>query len=267
MADSLIREPLVSPPVDQPGSYRHRFRAAYVVLALAFWAAVAVLAFVVVHGGSARGAPWSTWKPPAGSRLDVAKAIAARVAPRYRLVSGAELLTVRADEPVLHVTPTQDVSIGAVAVKDESGLTSSVRALSSRNTVLYDLCGLGTRCSIAGTATVARSRLMRLEALELGLYTFKYGSGVSSVIELLPPPPGKTTKWALYLRRSSFASELARPLGETVPQGAILQPSSLSTTQGDTVERLTRQNWFTDDFQPLQNLDAIMVLSPLPATA
>ena len=63
------------------------------------------------------------------------------------------------------------------------------------------LCGLGSECSIAtGTRDRARERLVRREALELALYTFKYVPSVNAVIAYMPPPPARSR------RRSSISS-------------------------------------------------------------
>ena len=52
---------------------------------------------------------------------------------------------------------------------------------------MYNLCGVGQKCSIAeGQPSEERARLLRREALELALYTFKYVDDVDSVITLLP---------------------------------------------------------------------------------
>ena len=57
-------------------------------------------------------------------------------------------------------------------------------------TAVYNLCGLGTSCAIAaGTPSLAGELLLRREALELALYTFRYIHGVDSVVAILPPVP------------------------------------------------------------------------------
>ena len=91
------------------------------------------------------------------------------------------------------------------------------------NSVMYNLCGVGQNCSIAeGQPSEARARLLRREALELALYTFKYVDDVDSVIALLPVNLGDPateeddTSTALFLEKKDFARQLRGPLDRTL---------------------------------------------------
>lgn len=249
-------------------TYGGRFRFAYVALALVVGAAVAVLAVVLVQGRAPSGPRWSAWKPSAGARLDVAAAIAGHVAPLYRLtVGGAELVAVQAHTPEI-----QNVPVEAVVVRGASGSNQDYKITSTKNSIAYVLCGLGTRCAItSGTPTVARARLLRREALELALYTFEYDGGVDSVIALLPPPPkDSTVNWALFFRKSDFRQELSQPLSRTLPQplkGKLSPQSVVGNSDQQTVEKLTRPYWYTSQFQQLQDGNAVLVLDPLIAAS
>lgn len=259
MADSL--KPLVAPPPAEEAESSHsgRFRFAYVALGIVFWISVAMLAVVLLRGAVKSGPPWSAWKPSGGSRVSEATQIAGYVAPRYHLGTGPQLVAVQAHAPEI-----QNVPLAAVAIRGASGSNQDVHVDSAANAIVYVLCGLGNRCSIAtGKASVARARLLRREALELALYTFKYDKGVDSVVALLPPPPNKNENWSLYFRRADFQSELGKPLVDTLPNDKKLTPTSLGGTERSTVERLTRPRWFKSQFQQLQDGDAILVLDPL----
>ena len=78
----------------------------------------------------------------------------------------------------------------------------------------YRLCGSGDNCSIAiGTPSPSELQLLRREALELSLYTFKYVKDVDSVVVFLPPPPPSAnaeqqTSGTLFLRRERRRAEL-----------------------------------------------------------
>jgi hypothetical protein len=218
----------------------------------------------VIKGGAPPGPPWSTWKPTGGARLDQAGSIAQHVAPQYRLgPGGAQLVAVKATPPEV-----QNISVEEVALKGGSA-SEDYKFVTTKNAVVYVLCGLGTRCSIAtGTPSQERARLLRREALELALYTFKYVDGVDSVIALIPPPANdKTTNWALFFQKKNFGDQLNRPLSETLPipaQGKKLVPASVVGNQDErTVEKLTRPYWFTSQFQQLQDGNAILVLDPV----
>ena len=82
---------------------------------------------------------------------------------------------------------------------------------------MFNFCGLGVRCSIVGgKATSTRGRLVRREALEVALYTFKFVPGVDSIIAFMPPPPGQGATSVLFLRKENFKDALDRPLAETL---------------------------------------------------
>jgi hypothetical protein len=249
-------------------SYDGRFRVAYAALGVIIVAAVVALAVVLIQGRPAAGPHWSAWKPPSGARLDQATSIAAHVAPEYRLApGGAELVAVQAHPPEIQNVPVEDV-----VVRGPSGSNQDYQISSTKNTVVYVLCGLGTRCSIdTGTPSTARARLLRREALELTLYTFKYVSGVDSVIALLPPNPKDTqTSWALFFKKSNFHHELRVPLSQTLPQplkGKLAPQNVVGTSDQQTIERLTRPYWYTSNFQQLQDGNAVLVLDPLIASS
>ena len=77
--------------------------------------------------------------------------------------------------------------------------------------------GSGANCSIkGGTASTARHALLRREALELALYTFKYVHDIDSVSVFLPPrPDGASSATSVFLKRSDVkqrAQQAARRL-------------------------------------------------------
>ncbi len=74
-----------------------------------------------------------------------------------------------------------------VAVNSSSTGSESLSLLGGK-TVAYNLCGLGTSdCTLPGTPSANRLLLLRREALELALYTFKYLHNTQNVIAVLPP--------------------------------------------------------------------------------
>jgi len=85
-----------------------------------------------------------------------------------------------------------------VAVRPNAA-SSQVRLLGG-NTVAYNLCGIGGKnCSIGtGAPSTDRLLLLRREALELALYTFKYLGGTDNVLAVLPPGHSQATSrgWA-----------------------------------------------------------------------
>jgi hypothetical protein len=265
MADGLESASPFVPKVQEapePAAYRSRFTLAYVGLGSLLAVALVALGVVLAAGHAKAGPHWSAWQPEGGSRLSEATQIAQHVAPLYHRDSGAQLVLVQAREPVV-----QNVPLAAVAIRGPSGTDQDIHVESAANAVVYSLCGLGDKCTIPGPASEARGRLMRREALELALYTFRYVDGVDSVVALLPPPKDRDISWSLYFRRSDFTTELSKPLVDTVPAVKRMTPARVvHSADRDTIERLTRPRWFTSEFQQLQDGDAVLVLDPLLAS-
>src|SRR5207249_3936729 len=105
--------------------------------------------------------------------------ITADVAHRYRLSeNGGPLVAVIAQKPEV-TSGTQSIAIKFVAVRKAPQSNTGIAVFGTTKTVDYTLCGLGAHCSIAtGQATQTRGRLVRREALEAALYTFKFAPNV-----------------------------------------------------------------------------------------
>jgi hypothetical protein len=126
--------------------------------------------------------------------------------------------------------------------------------------VLYNLCGLGQNCSIKeGKPTVARSLVLRREALELALYTFRYIKNVNQVVVILPPKPGDKPSYAMFFRRgdSSIDASLSRPLAATLP-GSPPVPPNIPKLEQASLDQLTAPNLF--QFTPQEGGDAHVYL-------
>ncbi len=140
--------------------------------------------------------------------------------------------------------------------------------------VIYQLNGLGQNGSIkGGTPSVSRQQLVRREALELALYTFRYLPEVEMVVALLPPPPpGQASAAAtasptptpspapgvggllaapsppehmnaIFYRPGDLKPQLQVPLGMTVPADAPT-PENMGGQEGVIVDQLTNSNFF-----------------------
>jgi hypothetical protein len=233
-----------------------------VLLAAALGATAAGV--VLALGGSVHpAAAWSDWRPDAGG-ISAARQIAAQVAPDYRLPSGKQLVDVIAKAP--SVSPgNQQIPVHYLAVRGTKGSQDEITDVSSSNTVMYSLCGLGPTCSIAsGTASVARGRLVRREILELALYTFKYVGGIKNVIAFMPPKPGAAPQYAVYLREADLQAQLDQPLAQTLRAKTPL-PNTMPAREVRLVDATTESRVYTFSLSQAQQGDAILVLAPLPA--
>jgi len=250
-----------TPTLDGP--HRVRFLAIYGVLVVVLGAAIAGL--VVFAGRTISPAPaWSTWKPHGGG-LGAAKEIAAQVGKGYRLPNGNQLVDVIAKAPSVSPESNLTIPIQYIAVRGAKSTGDQIFSVSSSDSIMYSLCGLGTSCAISsGKATVARGTLVRREILELALYTFKYVSGVKNVIAFLPPKPGTAPKYVVYVQKSELASELHVPLTQTLASKVPLS-SAIPAREIQIVDDATASRTYSFSLSQAQNGDAILVLAPLTA--
>jgi hypothetical protein len=244
--------------------YEGRFKALYALLALALAAGAAGVVLAATGTSLGNSAPsWSSWRPHGGG-LGAASEIAAHVSKAYRLPDGEQLVDVIAKAP--SVTPgTQQIPIHYVAVRGKKGAQDQIIQVSSSDSVMFSMCGLGSSCSISsGKPSVERGTLVRREILELALYTFKYVGGMKNVIAFMPPVPGAQPQYVVYLQRDELKEQLGQPLkmtlGPKVPLAAQIPAREVHTIDATTESRVYRYT-----LSQAQQGDAILVLNPLPA--
>jgi hypothetical protein len=251
-------------------AYRSRFAAFYVLLAIVAGAALGTLVVLLERGSPAPAPPWSGWQPT-GSAERRAGQIGDHVTGPYRLPSGRQLATVTYVGPPTVTGPDGTTfQVRALAVRpDTSGgqaEADDIDTVSARGTVMYNLCGLGTACSIPeGKPSTARGALLRREALELALYSFTYVDSVDSVLVMLPPRPDGQAATAVFLERSDVRNQLARPLDQTFTAPLVPGIGELSGDELEVVERITRSRLYEYSYLQAQDGSPIMVLSPVPS--
>lgn len=234
--------------------FRGRFIAAFVVLSLVLAATVGGIVALVVTGPPKPDTSWSTWRP--SPQTDRAQQIANHVAASYRLDGGGQLVSVKpgplalADGTPLYLVVGKPSSTGEPTFSYVPG-----------NGIVYEMCGLGGACAIKGKASTTRFMLVRREALELALYTFKYDEDVDSVVVL---PPTKTEEQvALLFRREHVRTALSRPLSATL-RGPAPTVKSLDKKTIQLVSALTSRNLFTARVEAAPAGGAFLVLEPMP---
>lgn len=248
--------------------YRHRFVLLYFLLAVV--AGGAIGAFVVVLGKphAKAAARWSSFVPT-GSGDARAKQIASFVARKYKLPSGRELAAALAGPPkVTGSGTTGDVPVRAIAIRPDTSTgkheASDISIVDARQSVTYILCGLGNRCSITeGKPSAARHALLRREALELALYTFKYVNGINAVTVFLPPrPDAQAAATSVFLERRDVRDQLRVPLVRTL---ALKTPTIGAISKSDlaVVNRITQPRLYSYQYTQAQDGSAILVLDPI----
>lgn len=259
-----------TPPAPAPAGSAphspHRLRFGLIYGALGTILVVAIVGLTVFATRSISPAPkWSTWHPKGGG-LGAAHEIADHVSQRYHLPNGDQLVDVIAQAP--SVSPsTGTVPIHFVAVKGTkgTGTHNQLYPVSSANSVMYTLCGLGASCEIAtGKPSVQRGLLVRREILELALYTFKYVGGIDNVLAFMPGTAGKTAKYIVYLRHSDVADELKQPLTTTLGKKVPL-PKAIPAGEIRTIDTKTTHRVYSFVVAQAPQGDLVFVLAPVPA--
>jgi hypothetical protein len=247
--------------------YRGRFAFLYVVLAAIAGAAIATTVVLVSRGGPAPAPPWAEWEPVGSAERRVAQ-IADRVPRAYRLESGSQLVSAVPGPPSAPAADGTLVRIRAIIVRPQTSRgqaeASDVDVVDARDSMMFILCGVGGRsCAIGeGTPTPERQALLRREALELALYTFKYVEGVGSVIVLLPQDNPRLPPTAVFLERSDVSGELSRPLGETLTAPIVPDIGGIPADELSTIDRVTRPRLYSYQYDSAQDGSPIMILTP-----
>jgi hypothetical protein len=259
---------------------RHFRRFRWVTAALFGLAGGSLAAAVLLSGSSHRssnaGVTWSTWRPP-DDGLAGAQEIADYVAPYYRATASNQLAVVTVVNLNNPANPLQ-------VVVPASGSTGSLLPLPPSSTIVYNLCGVGGRnCEIGvGQPSSARLLLLRREALELALYTFKYVSASQTVVAILPPghtvvgctgicakpqskPVLKPLDLAVAFDRAELGPYLSAPLHTTLPE--VLPPSVAqmpSAAEAPLVSVITAHGLFDEETQQGQDGSTVITLNPQP---
>jgi hypothetical protein len=252
--------------------YPKRFRAAYFALAVILGAAVGT--FVLFAGGRAGGGPaWSTWEPTAKGE-ERAWQIADHVSARYRHPSGKKLVEVASSPPVVQIAGAsgqrEQLPISVIFVRGRTSDFSDAQAKQVRGdeTLMFALCGGGERCAMdEGAPTAERGTLLRREVLELALYAYKYVDDIDVVLALLPPAQATDQQGqaaalqrVVYFRKQDLNRVLDIPLDRLLPGRPTLQ---MSPRVSQMVDSLVVSRQFQYSFEPGQQGDALLILSPL----
>lgn len=262
--DDLIEPGDDVPPARTAGrSARLQF---LVGVALALSAtAIALLVAALIRGsdsGPVIDVPtWSAWHPAAHDRATATRQIAAHFAPRYRADGGRRLVDVSGGPLRFAGVPL------TIALRDRSG---AVQLVKDPRSTLFRLCGPFPACTAnAGRPSIPLHLLLRREALELALYSFRY-TDADQVVVLLPPRAHSTTALtgqALYFRRAFVQSALDKPLAATLTDDPPLPSTALQAADTLTVQHATIPALF--DFalpQPGQPHKNLLVLSEIPTS-
>jgi hypothetical protein len=196
--------PVAPAPHSQYAPRFHFITGALLALGLAALAGLAVFIWAP-GGGKSSGPQWSSWVPTASGTAG-AQQIAEHVAHEYKLPDGRQLVDVSVTGLEIEGVPL------AVALREAPSQGGAIRVFDDGG-LIYRLCGLGPDCAISsGKPSARRHLLLRREALELALYSFRYIDGVHQIVVFMPPRLGEKPSQALFFREGDVTQELDRPL-------------------------------------------------------
>ena len=248
-------------------AYRGRFAVLYVILAAIAGAAIGTTIVLVGRGSPAPAPPWSDWQP-VGSAERRAAQISDHVTRAYRLESGNQLVSAVVGPPSAPAADGTLVRMRAILVRPQisrgQAEADDVAVIDAGTALSFVLCGAGGRaCAIReGTPTPERLSLLRREALELALYSFKYVDDVGSVVVVLPPGSSEQPPLAVFLERADVRQELSRPLSETLTAPVVPDIGGIPAEEQSAIERITRPRLYYYQYDSAQDGSPIMVLTP-----
>ena len=233
-------EPVVAAAPAIPRETQHTPRFQFLLGALLAVGAVALAAAVAISLRPSTpsvdpAAGWSPWRPSAGNAISD---IADHVSKEYRLPSQHQLVLVTPQPLTFLGLPAQ------IALEQPVEKGGDISLLQG-NALTYHFCGLGSNCSIReGKATSERLLLLRREALELALYTFRYIDQVDQVVVFLPPAPGKKGA-SLLFQRDDLLPQLIRPLHASLAHRTPSVTGVESSPDASLVSKLTNELYAT----------------------
>jgi hypothetical protein len=241
-------------------SVARRFSLAYLALAALLGVAVGTFVVLIERPAPAPPPPWSAWRPTDDEPSARQEQIAAHVASQYRLANGKKLVDVVVRDPRKAPNAIRDIAITRTLQPTQP--SDILEAVSTEKTAMYVLCGSAgpPGCTIEqGKPSRARTDVLRREALELALYTFRYLDETDSVVAFFPP---KDLEEVMYFTKSDLADQLRAPLRQTLalPKGPI--PGSLSTRERRVIDELTAPRQFRASLREERNGANALMLAP-----
>jgi len=244
-----------------------RFMIGYMVVVLMVGAVLVTLA-VITRGGSNSS---STSAQVAGvpvkeSGFQRAREIATEIGRQYRGENGEQIVAVTAQPGEVSGLPLQYIALRHG--RNRPLTEGDVSVIDPGETALFSFCGLGGQqnCSLPGEASADRLMLLRREAVELSLYTFKFLPEVETVVSLFPPVPrgeGQPPQtFAVYFQRRHLESQLGQPISKTLPERGPFAQGDIPPGEAETINRLTETRVFTSSFEQLQTQGVILNLAP-----
>jgi len=256
------------PRLEQPKAvHGGRFMLGYAVVVLMVGAVLVTLAMITRDNSSSTStAARVAGVPVKESGFQRAREIATEIGRQYRGANGEQIVAVTAQPGEVSGLPLQFIALRHG--RNRPLTEGDVSIVDPGETALFNFCGLGgeQNCSLPGEPTPERLMLLRREAVELSLYTFKFLPEIETVVSLLPPVPrgeGQAPQtFAVYFQRRHLESLLDQPITKTLPENPPFAQGDITPGEAETVNRLTETRLFTSSFEQLQTQGIILNLAP-----
>ena len=266
------REPVSQPRESLPRLERPkavhggRFMIGYMVIVLMVGAGLATLAFMSRDNSDSSTTAAVDGIPVKEDGFQRAREIATEVARQYRGANGEQIVAVTAQPGEVSGLPLQYIALRHG--RNQPLTEGDVSVVEPGETALFSFCGLAgeQNCALPGEPTPERLMLLRREAVELSLYTFKFLPEIQTVVSLLPPVPrgeGQPPQtFAVYFQRRHLENVLSQPITKTLPERPPFAEGDIAQGEAEMINRLTETRLFTSSFEQLPTQGVILNLSP-----
>lgn len=244
-----------------------RFMIGYAVVVVMVGIALVALAYMTRDSGSStqQGAAWGGLAVNEHG-FERAREIAAEVSKRYRGSNGEQIAAVTAQPGEVSGLPLQYIALRHG--RNRPLTQGDVETVDPGETALFSFCGLGGQqnCSLPGQPSAERGVLLRREALELSLFTFKHLPEINTVVSLLPPvveAEGQAPQGlAVWFERRHLQNALSKPLSATLPEQPPYVQGDMSPGEMEMVNNLTELRFFNSSFEQLPTQGVVLNLEP-----
>jgi len=244
-------------------AHQRRFGLAYLVLAIGVGVAVGLGIVLIGRGSGHHAAAGVNGVTPTRSGELGAKQIAASVGDKYRQADGAPLTSVVGERPNYQGAPLTYYLIRP----HDAQYPKDIAVFPVGNGIMYSMCAFGANCStVSAGNNLNENLLLKREALELSLNTFKADGSVQTVTTLLPPfRQGTTlTTFAIIFTRSNLAKWIHKPISSVLTARGPLKPGQVPSSESRRIDSIEAGTLFTVD--PAQGPDGnpYFRLDPVP---
>lgn len=235
-----------------------RFGLAYLVLAVAVGVAVGLAIVLIGRGSDHKAATGAqSFKPRQSGELG-AKEIARHVGIEYRQADGSQLAAVVGERPNFQGQP---LSFYLIRPSDAQDPDKDIAIFSVGDGIMYSMCGFGKDCATATAETPEDALLLKREALELTLNTFKSDSDVDTVTTLLPPL--QQGSLAIIFTRSDLGAWVHKPLSDLLSKDGTVKPGQLSSQEAQRIDTVSAGSLYTYDAVQGPDGNAYFRLDPI----